>query len=99
MILPDRDILTATQRGKINISPALSTTTQTATVLKNLKSSSLILLGNFFDKKCTIVMDSNNLYATKSKNISIKVDERNKIMQGVRNNTDGLYNITIHKKN
>ena len=96
--MPDGDTLNATKQGSINISPHLSSIAQNATVLQNLNSSSLISLGQICDDKCTIVMNSSKLYATKTKNISIKVDENNKIMHGNRNCIDGLYDIEVHPK-
>ena len=95
MILPDGYVLTATDQGKINILDQLSERAQTATVLKNLKSSSLISLGQVCDDNCTIVMDADKLYATKSKNICIDVRDSNKLMRGLRNPLDGLYDIPI----
>ena len=88
-------MLAPTEQGSIHISKHLSTKTQTATVLKNLKSSSLISLGQICDDNCTIVMDSKKLYAAKTNNIVIDVDENNKIMTGIRNPQDGLYDIPI----
>lgn len=63
-----------------------------------MKSSSLISLGQICDDDCTIVMNSNNLYATKTKHVRIQVKEHDKIMRGVRNHSDGLYDIPIFKE-
>lgn len=44
-------------------------------------------------------MNSNKLYATKNNKISKKVDKSKQLMRTVRNNTNGLYDITIQKTN
>lgn len=42
-------------------------------------------------------MDRENLYAIKTKNINMHVDEKNKFLHGKRNQIDGLYDIPIIK--
>ena len=44
-------------------------------------------------------MDSNKLYASKSKNIDIKINKSDKIMEGVGNFTNGLYNNQVYQTN
>ena len=97
VILPDAKVLAQSQQGTIPISNQLSKTAQQATVLQNLKSSSLISLGQICDDQCTIVLDNKKLYATKSKNIKIDLDPKNIILKGFRNPLDGLYDIPIEK--
>ena len=73
----------------------MSDDAQCATVLKNLNSSSLISLGQICDDKCSVVMDSKQLFAIKTKDLKIDMDTNNILMQGYRNPTDGLYDIPI----
>ena len=80
VILPDADTLSPSQQGTIDISPGLSSLAQTATVLPNLRSSSLISLGQICDSDCTIIMNNKKLYAAKSSNIDINVNNDDILM-------------------
>ena len=97
VVLPDAKLLLLTKQGLINISKHVSKEAQKATVLNNLKSASLISLGHIYDNDCTIVMESTTLYASKTKNTKIKINEEDKIMKGDCNTSDGLYDIPLTK--
>ena len=97
VILPNADTLAAFQQGVLSISHLLSKKSQTATVLPNLKSSSLILLGQVCDDNCTIVLHKTKLYTIKSNKIDIKIDKKDIFMEGTKNHQDGLYDIPVTK--
>ena len=61
---------------------------QTPTMLPELKSASLISLGQLYDNNCIVLLEKENIYA-------IKEDEV--IPEGDRNCTDGLWDIPIPK--
>ena len=84
VILRDADTLSPSQQGTIEISPDLSSLAQTATVLPNLRSSSLISLGQICDSNCTIVMNHKKLYAAKTSDINININKADILMTGTR---------------
>lgn len=98
VILPDGDILLETEKGAINISDKLTTKAQTAIILQNLDSLSLISLGQVCNDNCTIVLNSDSLYAAKTKDIAINVDKKRKMMKWTQNYTDGLYDIPVYQE-
>ena len=74
--LPNAEAIPSNLRGKLSLSSELSAPAQTAIVLPQLKSSSLISLGQLCDDNCDI-----NLNKT-----TLKVIKNNKvIMRGIRN--------------
>ena len=97
VILPDDDKLQPSQQGTIPILYKLSAAAQQATVLTNLRSSSLISLGQICDDNCTILLDNKKLVAAKTKNVTFNVKPDDIIMEGYRNPIDGLYDIPILK--
>ena len=88
VLLPDAGSILPTHKGQLSLSKKLSKRAQTATALPELRSASLISLGQLCDDKCTIILDKKKMYAIKDKEI---------ILQGDRNLTDGLWDIPIHK--
>ena len=68
---------------------------KTATILPNLKSSSLVSLGQICDDNCTVVMDKSKLVATKSNKIKVSYKNQDVLLKGIRNPTDGLYDVNI----
>ena len=56
--------------------------------MPQLRSSSLIYLGQLADDNCKIYLDKNNLVSTKNDNI---------VLTGQRNSIDGLWNIPVQK--
>jgi hypothetical protein len=103
--LPDNSTIQASHQGNINFNNTqLSTTATNAHILPNLQNSSLISLGQLADDNCITILDKNeiNIYKptledsisntiTKDKNIKLG----NKILQGPRNRTDGLWDLKI----
>ena len=79
------------------MAPKLSSTSRTATILPKLKSACLISLGTVCDNQCTVILTKDKLIAAKDKDINIQVQDKDIIMQGNRNQSDGLYDIPITK--
>lgn len=86
--IPDGSTISPTEEGDIPISPLLSPTATKAAVMLQLKSSSLISLGQLADDDCKIFLDKKQLLALKNNNI---------ILKGWRNSIDGLWDIPVHK--
>lgn len=55
--LPDNTTLTSDQEGQLSLNSKLSSNAQRATILSNLKSSSLISLGQLCDDNCEILLN------------------------------------------
>ena len=87
---PDNTGLSTKGTGQVPLSTALSRKAQTALILSNLKSSSLISMGQLCDDGCAVVLLKDKLVVIKEKKI---------ILQGTRNHTDDLWDIPIHKNN
>ena len=88
--LPKNEIIRATEKGELPLDPALSSTARTAMVLSNLKSSNLISLGQLCDDGCSIILNKHIMQAYKNNKV---------VMKGIRNKTDGLWDIPIQKTN
>ena len=86
--LPDADKIAPSHQGTLNIHSNLSHAATVGTVLPQLKSASLLSLGQLCDDGCDVLLHKNNLYALKDKEI---------ILQGFRNKTDGLWDIPVAK--
>ena len=86
--LPNNTTIQVTRQGQLPLAPALSNRAKKVMILPSLKSSSLISLGQLCDDDCHIILDKTHLTAVKNDNI---------ILQGVRNPTDGLWDIPVHK--
>ena len=86
--LPNNEVIRATEKGELPLDPVLSPTARTAMVLPKLKSSNLISIGQLCDDGCSITLNKHTL----------KVHKNNKvIMKGIRNTSDGLWEIPIQK--
>ena len=79
--LPDNTTLTSNQEGQLSLNNKLSSHAQRATILSNLKSSSLISLGQLCDDNCEILLNKKNLCVIKDNDL---------LLEGHRNHTDGL---------
>ena len=88
--LPDADQLAPSEQGLISLSNKLSVTARRATVLPALKSASLISLGQICNDQCTVVINSNRLYAVKNRDVNIKVQETDILLRGTQNPKVGL---------
>ena len=85
--LPDATTINDSKIGYIPLSTNLSQKAQKARVLKDLKSSSLISIGQLTDDGCTTVI----------KDSTLTVEKNNKIiLKGTRNIIDNLYDIPIY---
>ena len=85
MTLPDNSTLTSTQRGSLPLKNLSAKATET-TILDNLKSSSLISLGQLCDDDCKIYANKQHLMVMKDSKL---------ILKGQRNKHDGLWDIPI----
>ena len=88
VMLPDADKISPSHQGTLNIHDDLSSAAKVGTILPQLKSSSLLSLGQLCDDGCEVLLRKKNLYALKNKQI---------ILKGYRNNTDGLWDIPVAK--
>jgi len=95
---PDSTQLQPSSQGLLTLSNALSTDAQKATILPNLKSSTLISLGQICDDNCSVLLNKNKLYAVKDDDITYNFDRNNFILEGSRNPNDGLWDIPLHKR-
>ena len=84
--LPNNDPIKSTSNGTIPLSNMLSSKAKLATVLPNLKSSSLISLGQLCDDNCTVLLDKKKLNVYKNNQV---------VLKGYRNPNDGLWDIPI----
>ena len=87
-MLPDTSTIHATEEGMLPISDLLSKAAKKTMILPNLHSSSLISLGQLCDDNCTVILTKQQLLILKKGNI---------ILTGLRNATDGLWDIPINK--
>ena len=85
---PDNTSLQSLGSWKIPISPALSSSAQHAMILTNLKSSSLISMGQLCDDGCVILLTEDKLRVLKNNKL---------ILNGTRNGQDDLWDIPIRK--
>ena len=88
VMIPNGESIQATKQGILPLSPFLSLAAKQTSILPQLKSSSLISLGQLADDGCTIVLDYKKLTAIK---------ERRIVLEGIRNTKDGLWDIPVHK--
>ena len=88
VMLPDMSTIKATKKGTIPLM-GLSSKATTTHILPNLKSASLLSMGQLCDDGCKIEL-------TKEK---INISKKNRvILQGTRNQEDGLWDIPIQDK-
>ena len=93
--LPNNKQILPTNQGLIPLSTQLSKSSRTATVLPQLKSSSLISLGQICDDSCTVLLNKEKLYALKDKNITYNFNKKDVLIEGTRNKVDNLWDIPI----
>ena len=85
--LPNSDTLTSTGTSSLNI-PALPETANKAYTILGLTNQSLLSLGQLVDNGCIILL--NKKYMHFFKNFEL-------ILKGIRNQTDGLWDVPIPK--
>ncbi len=83
--LPDASILTSTHSGFLNI-PQLSPAATAAHILPGLLNNSLLSLGQLADDNCLILLSKKYLHVFKNFEL---------ILQGLRNTTDGLWDVPL----
>ena len=88
VLLPNNATIASTERGQIPLSSLLSKEAQTAQILPQLASSSLISLGQSCDDDCVILLYKKILLAIKNKEI---------VLKGIRNPIDRLWDIPVCK--
>ena len=88
VMLPNKTTITANQRGQLSLSDELSSQAQTAMILPQLKSASLISIGQLCDDECDVILNKRVLVAIKNEKV---------ILTGVRNKYDKLWDIPVHK--
>jgi hypothetical protein len=86
-MLPDSTTIQATQSGQLPLHRSLSTKATTAHILDGITNSSLISIGQLCDDDCIAVLDKMKLKIYKNQEC---------ILQGTRNRTDGLWDISIN---
>ena len=87
--LPNNVAIASNRQGQLSLNSKLSLSAQKATILPNLKSSSLISLGQLCDDDCEILLNKKRLYVVKDKDV---------ILQGHRNYDDGLWDIPLNNE-
>ena len=65
VLLPNQETIQANQRGQLPLSPALSPQAQTAMILPQLKSASLISIGQLCDDECDVLLNKHHLIVMK----------------------------------
>ena len=86
IILPNAAQVHSSQSGQLPLSKHLSAKAKDATVVPQLKSSSLISLGQLCDDGCDVLLNKKDLKVFKDTRL---------ILKGHRNLTDGLWDILI----
>ena len=88
IILPNKEKTPAYATAHLPIKNFSKNATKTY-LLKDLKNTNLISLGQLCDDGCYVLLTKKKLYICKDKNI---------LLQGYRNQSDGLWDITLPQK-
>ena len=89
VLLPNKQTINVTSQGMLPFSDDLTNNAKNAMILPQLKSASLISIGQLCDDDCEVHMNRTKLVAVKNDEI---------ILEGTRNYADGLWDIPVHKK-
>ena len=84
--LPDLSTIQASANGQLNLHPSLSKQATTAHVFDGLTNASLLSVGQLCDDNCTAIFDKAAMKIVKNGMT---------IIQGERNNVDGLWDIAL----
>jgi len=84
IILPNNETVQANIQGNLKIHPKLSAHASRALIVPKLTNESLLSVGQFCDDGCHVHFSKNNVHVLKNKQI---------VLQGRRNNKDGLWDI------
>ena len=85
-LLPNAQSITSKKQGQLTLHPSLSTQSQQAIVLPQLKSASLISLGQLCDDQCIVLLNKKKILVCKN---------NKEIINGHRNPNNGLWDIPI----
>ena len=72
VMLPDADKIAPSHQGVLSIHKDLSQAAKVGTVLPQLKSSSLLSLGQLCDDGCNVLLNKKKLYPLKEKQIILQ---------------------------
>ena len=92
--LPDSTIIQATHKGIIPLHHSLLSQAQQAYSFPKITNSSLISIGQICDDNCTAIFNKQDLKIYKDTDVHIVSGKS--IINGTRNDTDGLWDIHIH---
>ena len=82
-------MIVANRKGILPLSDELSNKAKTAMILPNLRSASLISMGQLCDDGCDVHFNEHALVVMKNKKV---------VMRGIRNRRDNLWDIPIQKR-
>ena len=85
--LPNGEAIKIPKKGLLPMDNKLSTTATTAYILPNLHNTSLLSIGQLCNDDCVAIFDKKNMYIVKNKKI---------ILKGIRNLTDGLWDVILN---
>ena len=85
VMLPDMSSIHSSERGYLPL-PGLSKASRTADVFPDLKSASLLSVGKLCDDNCVVQFKKHNMTVFKN---------QHKILEGVRNPSDGLWDVEM----
>ena len=86
VVLPNNDTIAVTKQGILPMNHGISPAGRKASVLPGLKNTSILSLGQLCDDNCTIALTKCDMKVYKNNNM---------IMSGLRNHTDGLWDVKI----
>ena len=84
ILQPDRTTLTVTQKCQLPLPKTVSTEAKSGFIVPNLKNASLLSIGKLCDNNCVAMFTKHKLFVFKNNEL---------ILQGFRNNTDGLWDV------
>jgi len=87
-MMPNNVSATVSHVGTLNISSNLSNIATEASILPGLKTASLLSIGQLCDDNCNVTFDKHKMEVYKN-------DE--KVLIGVRNQEDGLWDVPVKK--
>ena len=96
--LPDASTIQPAQRGKLPLSSAFSDSAKIATNLPQLKSSSLVAVGPLCDDNKLVVFGKKKVITINdSSRIQKALEKEKTLLEGIRNTTDGCWDINLAK--
>ena len=98
--LPNATTIRASKRAQLPISSQLSADAQRGHILPGLKSTSLVSVGRICDDDCNVLFRRKRVHVIKDTPAVDKLLKTNKsILEGKRNFKNGLWDITLNKRN